>query len=128
MLWCMEVMKKRRVSSHTLHSLKMCTLTLLKNLDYLMRGNSVDIHFAALGAMRKLTAQESIQEAFIAILGSNPQEFFVVAIAKSLFTGQEHSNVMGMHINENPHLLNALVTSSLSSATILSCTILSTPI
>ena len=115
---------------HLLHALGTTGSKLIVNLlmDYLMRGNSVDIQLAALGAMRKLTAQESIQEAFIAILGSNPQEFFVEAIAKSLFTGQEHSNVMGMHINENPHLLNALVTSSLSSATILSCTILSTPI
>ena len=100
---------------HLLHALGNTGSKLIVNLllDYLMRGNSVDIQLAALGAMRKLTAQESIQEAFIAILGSNPQECFVEAIAETLFTGQEHSNVMGMHINENPRLLNALVVSSL---------------
>ena len=100
---------------HLLHALGNTGSKLIINLllDYLMRGNSVDIQLAAIGAMRKLTAQESVQEAFVAILESNPQECFVEAIAETLFTGQEHSHVMGMHINENPRLLNALVVSSL---------------
>ena len=100
---------------HLLHALGNTGSKLIVNLlmDYLMRGTSIDIQLAAIGAMRKLTAQESIQEAFVAILESNPQECFIEAIAETLFTGQEHSNVMGMHINENPRLLNALVVSSL---------------
>ena len=100
---------------HLLHALGNTGSKRIINLllDYLMRGNSVEIQLAAIGAMRKLTAQESVQEAFIAILESNPQECFVEAIAETLFTGQEHSHMMGMHINENPRLLNALVTSSL---------------
>ena len=100
---------------HLLHALGNTGSKLIVNLlmDYLMRGNSVEIQLAAVGAMRKLTAQQSVQEAFVAILESNPQECFVEAIAKTLFTGQEHSNVMGTHIDENPRLLNALVTSSL---------------
>ena len=81
--------------------------------DYLAHSDSVEIQLAAISAMRKLTAQESVQEAFVAILESNPQESFVEAIAKTLFTGQEHSRVVGMHINENTRLLNALVVSSL---------------
>ena len=82
-------------------------------MDYLAHSDSIEIQLAAISAMRKLTAQESIQEAFVTILESNPQECFVETIAKTLFTGQEHSNSIGMHIDENPHLLNALVTSSL---------------
>ena len=82
-------------------------------MDYHAHSDSIEIQLAAISAMRKLTAQESIQEAFVTILESNPQECFVEAIAKTLFTGQEHSNAMGMHIDENPRLLNALVTSSL---------------
>ena len=100
---------------HLLHALGNTGSKRIINLllDYLMRGNSVEIQLAAIGAMRKLTAQESVQEAFVTILESNPQECFIEAIAKTLFTGQEHSHVMGMHINENPRLLNALVVSSL---------------
>jgi len=100
---------------HLLHALGNTGSKLIVNLlfDYLAHSDSVDIQLAAIGAMRKLTAQESVQEAFVAILESNPQESFVEAIAKTLFTGQEHSHVMGMHINENTRLLNALVTSSL---------------
>ena len=100
---------------HLLHALGNTGSKLIVNLlmDYLMRGTSIEIQLAAIGAMRKLTAQESVQEAFVTILESNPQEVFIEAIAKTLFTGQEHSHVMGMHINENPRLLNALVTSSL---------------
>ena len=78
--------------------------------DYLAHSDSKEIQLAAIGAMRKLTGQESVQEAFVAILESNPQECFVEAIAKTLFTGQKHSHV---HINENPRLLSALVVSSL---------------
>ena len=100
---------------HLLHALGNTGSKLIVNLlmDYLMRGTSIEIQLAAIGAMRKLTAQQSVQEAFVAILESNPQEVFIEAIAKTLFTGQEHSNVMGTHIDENPRLLNALVTSSL---------------
>ena len=101
---------------HLLHALGNTGSKLIVNLlmDYLMRGSSIEIQLAAIGAMRKLTAQESVQEAFVAILESNPQEVFIEAIAKTLFTGQEHSHVMGRYINENPRLLNSLVTSSLS--------------
>ena len=100
---------------HLLHALGNTGSKLIVNLlmDYLMRGTSIEIQLAAIGAMRKLTAQQSVQEAFVTILESNPQEVFIEAIAKTLFTGQEHSHVMGMHINENPRLLSALVTSSL---------------
>ena len=100
---------------HLLHALGNTGSKLIVNLlmDYLMRGTSIEIQLAAIGAMRKLTAQQSVQEAFVAILESNPQEVFIEAITKTLFTGQEHSHVMGIHINENPQLLNVLVTSSL---------------
>ena len=100
---------------HLLHALGNTGSKLIVNLlmDYLAHSDSIEIQLAAIGAMRKLTAQESVQEAFVAILESNPQEVFIEAIAKTLFTGQEHSHVMGMHIDENPRLLNALVTSSL---------------
>ena len=100
---------------HLLHALGNTGSKLIVNLlfDYLAHSDSMEIKLAAIGAMRKLTAQEPVQEAFVAILESNPQECFVEAIAETLFTGQEHSNVMGTHIDENPRLLNALVTSSL---------------
>ena len=100
---------------HLLHALGNTGSKRIVNLlmDYLMHGTSTEIQLAAVGAMRKLTAQQSVQEAFVAILESNPQECFVEAIAETLFTGQEHSHVMGMYIDENPRLLNALVTSLL---------------
>ena len=95
---------------HLLHALGNTGSKHIINLlmDYLTHSDSMEIQLAAIGAMRKLTAQQSVQEAFVAILESNPQEVFIEAIAKTLFTGQEHS-----HVDENPRLLNALVTSSL---------------
>ena len=100
---------------HLLHALGNTGSKLIVNLlmDYLMRGTSIEIQLAAIGAMRKLTAQQSVQEAFVAILESNPQEFFIEVIEKTLLIGQNYLNVMGIHIDENPRLLNALVTSSL---------------
>ena len=52
---------------HLLHALGNTGSKLIVNLlmDYLMRGNSVEIQLAAVGAMRKLTAQQSVQEAFV---------------------------------------------------------------
>ena len=100
---------------HLLHALGNTGSKRIINLlfDYLAHSDSMEIKLAAIGAMRKLTAQQSVQEAFVAILESNPQEIFIEAIAKTLFTGQEHSHVVGIHINESPQLLIALVTSSL---------------
>ena len=100
---------------HLLHALGNTGSKHIINLlfDYLAHSDSVEIQLAAIGAMRKLTAQQPVQEVFVAILESNPQEYFVEAIAKTLLTGREFSHVMGMHINENTRLLNALVTSSL---------------
>ena len=100
---------------HLLHALGNTGSKRIINLlfDYLAHSDSIEIQLAAIGAMRKLTAQESVQESFVAILESNPQEVFVEAIAKTLLIGQKYLHVMGMYINENPRLLSALVTTSL---------------
>ena len=100
---------------HLLHALGNTGSKLTVNLllDYLMRSDSAEIQIATIDAMRKLTAQQSIQDAFITILESNPQEHIVEAITNTLVIGLEHSQIMGLHIGENIHLLNALVASAL---------------
>ena len=100
---------------HLLHALGNTGSILSVNLllDYLMHSNCSEIQLASVGAMRKLTAHKSVQDVFVTILESHPQECLIEAIVKALTTGQEHSQVMGIHISENTHLLNALVVSAL---------------
>ena len=100
---------------HLLHALGNTGSKLSVNLflDYLMHSDSSEIQLASVGAMRKLTAHKTVQDVLITILESHPPEHLIEAIAKTLITGQEHSQVMGMHISENTHLLNALVASAL---------------
>ena len=88
---------------HLLHALGNTGSKLTVNLllDYLMRSDSAEIQIATIDAMRKLTAQQSIQDAFITILESNPQEHIVEAITNTLVIGLEHSQIMGLCIGEN---------------------------
>ena len=100
---------------HLLHALgntgSQLTVNLL--LDYLMHSDSAEVQIAAIDAMRKLTSQQPVQDAFITILESNPQEHIVEAITNTLVIGLEHSQIMGLCIGENIQILNALVTSAL---------------
>jgi len=100
---------------HLLHALGNTGSKLTVNLllDHLTHSNSAEVQIAAIDAMRKLTAQQSIQDAFITILESNPEEHIIEAITNTLVIGLEHSQIMGLHIGENIHLLNALVASAL---------------
>lgn len=77
-----------------------------------MHSDSVEVQIAAIDAMRKLTSQQEVQDAFITILESNPQEHIIEAITNSLVIGLEQSQIMRLRIGENTHLLNALVASA----------------
>ena len=79
--------------------------------DYFSHSGSVEVKLAALGATRKLTAYKPVQDAFIAVLESNPDECIVEEIAKTLLIGEEHSQNIGEHLEENKELLKSLVAS-----------------
>ena len=100
---------------HLLHALGNTGSKNITNLlfDYFSHSSSVEVKLAALGATRKLTAHKPVQDAFIAILESNPDECIVEEIAKTLLIGEEHSQNFGEHLEENNELLKCLVASSM---------------
>ena len=100
---------------HLLHALGNTGSKSITDLifDYFSHSRSNEVKLAALGAARKLTAHKPVQNAFIAILDSNPDECFVEKIIETLLSGEEHSQLLGTHIKENNHLLNSMVTSCL---------------
>ena len=82
-------------------------------LDYFSHSDSIEVKLAALGATRKLTAYKPVQDAFIVILQSNPDECIVEEIAKTLLIGEEHSQLIGEHLKQNNELLKSLVASAI---------------
>ena len=81
--------------------------------DYFWHSDSVDVKLAAISAMRKLTANPIVQEAFINILKSAPEESIVEEITSTLLRGEEYLYRTGVYMEENVALLNALVASCL---------------
>ena len=81
--------------------------------DYFWHSDSVDVKLAAISAMRKLTANPIVQEAFINILKSTPEESFVEEIASTLLKGEDYLQLRGVYTKANTDLLNALVAACL---------------
>ena len=105
-------------TSNTVHLLHALGNTGSKNITNLLFDNfshssSVEVKLAALGATRKLTAYKPVQDAFIAVLESNPDECIVEEIVKTLLIGEEHSQNLREYLKENIKLLKALVASSM---------------
>ena len=82
-------------------------------VDYFWHSNSEEVKLAAISAMRKLTANPIAQDVLIEVLNSTRDESIVEEIASTLLRGEEFADRIGENIDENVHLLNALVTSSL---------------
>ena len=101
---------------HLLHALGNTGSKSITDLlfDYFSHSSSDEVKLAALGAARMITTHKPVQDAFIVILESNPEEHFVEEIAKTLLTGEEHNQFFGKRVKANNDLLNSLVTSSLS--------------
>ena len=105
-------------TSTTVHLLHALGNTGSKNItdllfDYFSHSSSDEVKLAALGAARMITTHKPVQDTFIAILESDPEEYIVEEIAKTLLIGEEHSQLLGEHVKENNVLLNKLVSSSL---------------
>ena len=82
-------------------------------VDYFWHSNSEEVKLAAISAMRKLTANPIVQDVLIDVLNSTRDESIVEEIASTLLRGEEFADRIGENIDENVHLLNALVVSSL---------------
>ena len=82
-------------------------------LDYYWHSDSEEVKLAAIGGMRKLTGHKLVQDAFATILRSTKDEAVVEEITKTLLLGLEYSHQVGVHMQENTNLLNALVDSCL---------------
>ena len=82
-------------------------------LDYYWHSDSEEVKLAAIGGMRKLTGHKLVQDAFATILRSAKDEAVVEEITKTLLLGLEYSHQVGVHMQENTNLLNALVDSCL---------------
>ena len=78
-------------------------------LDYYWHSDSEEVKLAAIGGMRKLTDHELVQDAFVTILQSTPDEIITEEIAKTLLSGWEYLNLKGVQMSKNTPLLNALV-------------------
>ena len=101
---------------HLLHALGNTGSKSITDLlfDYFSHSTSDEVKLAALGATRMITTHKPVQDAFIVILESDPEEHFVEEIAKTLLIGEEHNQFLGKRVKQNNDLLNRLVTSSLS--------------
>ena len=82
-------------------------------VDYFWHSSSEEVKLTAISAMRKLTANPIVQDVLIEVLNSTREESIVEEIASTLLRGEEFVDRIGENIDENVHLLNALVTSSL---------------
>ena len=100
---------------HLLHALGNTGSRSITDLlfDYFNHRDSDEVKLAALGATRLITTHKPVQDAFITILESDPEEYIVEEIAKTLLIGEEHSQIIGEHVRENNILLNRLVSSCL---------------
>ena len=100
---------------HLLHALGNTGSRSITDLlfDYFNHSDSNEVKLAALGATRLITTHKPVQDAFITILESDPEEHIVEEIAKTLLIGEEHSQIVGKHVRENNILLNRLVSSCL---------------